>query len=146
MRAYLRNSKLAEARVNLGSIARGAEASFERETISDAILKPGAVATVTRRFCPSAKHPVPAEVPKGKKWMGRPGDWNDEAWKCLTFQLSDPHYFQYHYESSGSDSNATFVARAVGDLDGDGKLVKFVLRGKVMADGRAKRGELAEEP
>jgi hypothetical protein len=52
------------------------------------------------------------------------GNWaKDPAWSTLKFELSDPHYFQYSYESDGKFVSAT----AVGDLDCDGTTITFKL-------------------
>jgi hypothetical protein len=47
------------------------------------------------------------------------------VWSALDFQVDEPHQFQYGYRSDGK----TFSAIAVGDLDCDGTMITYELRG-----------------
>jgi hypothetical protein len=56
-------------------------------------------------------------------------DWNTAEWRALDFVLDREFFFQYSY-TPGADG-ATFVARAIGDLDCDGTAITYELRGFV---------------
>ncbi|MSP92467.1 MAG: type II secretion system protein [Myxococcales bacterium] len=49
-----------------------------------------------------------------------PGKWKNSTWAALHFQLTDQHYFQYQFQSSGILTAARATAGAYGDLDCDG--------------------------
>ena len=61
----------------------------------------------------------------GRKCPPNPTVWDSSTWDALHFDLPDPHYYRYEYSSSGTDTDATFTARAIGDLDCDGNLSTF---------------------
>jgi type IV pilus assembly protein PilA len=131
-RKYISAAKSAEARNSLGMIARDAVAAYENEGLSDAVLQQGAVATPVHKLCPTA-HPVPASVAliAGKKYQSATQDWEgDPGWKCLKYEMTTPQYYQYSYTSAGT----SFTTVANGDLDADGTLSSFELRGKVEND------------
>jgi hypothetical protein len=46
------------------------------------------------------------------------------VWTRLDFQIDDPGYFQYAYESDGKTATAT----ATGDLDCDGTSIVYTLK------------------
>jgi len=135
-RRYIGAAKTAEAKNTIGAVARGAMASYERETGDPA---------APHKLCGTAV-PVPAAVPAGTKYM--PGvsagsDFNtgdsEKGWMCLKFSMSQPMYYQYNYhQGSGylgpaaqSPGPTGFEAAARGDLDGNGKTSLFVLTGTV---------------
>jgi type IV pilus assembly protein PilA len=113
VRKYLANAKSAEARNALGQIAKDAATAYEKN---------GAL-------CPSASRGVPANVAMIRA--------KNAGFACLQFALSEPQYFQYSYTAS---PNGTFAATAHGDLNGDGNLSTYVVRGEV------KGGQLVIEP
>lgn len=51
--------------------------------------------------------------------------WAHSTWNALSFEMRDQHYFGYSYTSAGTLQDATFVARANGDLNCDGELSTF---------------------
>ena len=61
-----------------------------------------------------------------------PSAWANPVWQALEFQLDEPHMFRYSYTSADGKS---FVAKAIGDLDCDGKEVEYVMTGTVDAQG-----------
>lgn len=137
VRRYLLNSKTAEARSAIGRIAKDATAAYERERTAAGLLAPGTPSgAASHRVCDSASAAVPSQVDhiKGKKYQSGPSDWNnpsdsqDKGWKCLKFSMTEPQYYQYDYQASGSTA---FSAIARGDLDGDGTLSLFYLEGAV---------------
>ena len=46
--------------------------------------------------------------------------WNNATWSALKFSITDEHYFQYSYNSSGTLGTAMYTAEANADLDCDG--------------------------
>jgi hypothetical protein len=136
VRRYLVAAKSSEARNTVAAIARGAAASYEREGIDGA-----------HRFCSSAPS-VPAGVPSGRKYQPNSADGQDfrsgdasTGWRCLKFELTTPHYYQYSYRQGGDYLGPArggpdpgpfgFEAAAVGDLDGDGVTSLFTRTGRI---------------
>lgn len=77
---------------------------------------------------------TPATPPRGRKDVDPPGAWDAPGWKALAFRPTAdgvPHAYAFSFDSTGD----AFVARARGDLDGDGVLSTFEIR------GTARRGE-----
>lgn len=144
VRRYITESKSAEAKNNVGMIARSAVAAFERETA-------GKGALVQHKLCDAAT-PVPAKVQKATKYApvsdkGKDFDTGSDTagWRCLKVAMSEPIYFQYDYRvghgykgparGGPNPGPKGFEVSAEGDLDGDGKTSLFTLTGKVGADG-----------
>ncbi len=73
---------------------------------------------------------TPALPPRGKKDVDPPGTWDGPTWKTLGFRASPegvPHAYSFSFESV--NRGGAFVAQARGDLDGDGILSTFEMRG-----------------
>lgn len=82
-------------------------------------------------FPPSA--PLsPATVPRGIAVEDPPGTWEHLTWKSLDFGFVHPHHFAFKFESALDPTTGVmrFVATAHGDLDGDGVLSTFEVRGE----------------
>lgn len=153
VREYITYAKNAEAKNSLGAIGRGAVNAFERESISSGVLSVGSNASITRRLCLSATATVPSnkDAIKGKKYQSNPSkttDWNKDAtlaggggFACLNFEMTTPQYYMYDYDSDAKyqanpsvndDKPGTVMtATAQGDLNGDGTLSTFQLKGAV---------------
>jgi type IV pilus assembly protein PilA len=138
VRKYIANSKVVEARVTLAEIARDESTAYEKESMSSGLLQAGQQTAVQRHLCPSASRSVPASAAsiRGMKYMSAPSDWDaDEAtnggFYCLKFSMDQPQYYMYSYSATGS----TFLAKANGDLNGDGALSTFSLGGSVDGTG-----------
>lgn len=101
---YLEQSKKAEGKNNVGVMARGVAAC--------------AAASNGKLPATSAMVPKMLGQVSGKKYMSMPSEWEDPAFKCMGFSLPDPQYFQYQWVLKSPTAG---VARAVADLDGDGK-------------------------
>jgi hypothetical protein len=82
---------------------------------------------------PPAAPLTPAQVPRGVAVSDPPGTWSHPSWQALHFALNVEHRFAYQWLSAGSGPQATFTARAVGDLDGDGQTVTYELSGHLDA-------------
>jgi hypothetical protein len=64
-----------------------------------------------------------------------PALWTaDPIWSALDFEMTEPHYFRYAYESG---DGRTVKVRAIGDLDCDS------IPGELVLDGRIEEGEPA---
>jgi len=73
---------------------------------------------------------TPASPPRGKKDVDPPGTWDGATWQALAFRPSPegvPHAYSFSFESTGGGTG--FTAQARGDLDGDGVLSTFEVRG-----------------
>ncbi|WP_437675882.1 fimbiral protein pilA [Sorangium sp. So ce131] len=149
---YIASAKTAEAKNTVGTISRAAVAAYGREVAVQGALggetSPGEAAN---QLCSSAE-PVPANIQDvaGRKYQPRstPGvDFDTgtatSGWRCLKFSITQPTYYQYHYNAgSGYIAAASapgprgFEAAARGDLDGDAVLSTFSRTGVVNAQGQ----------
>jgi type IV pilus assembly protein PilA len=132
VRKYINNAKTAEARNNIGRMAKDASAAWAKEGMAAAVLAGGETAGTSNRLCGTAT-PVPGEATsiQGQKYQSAPSEWGgdqDTGWTCLKFQVNEPQYYQYNYTAAG---NSAFTAIAVGDLDGDTTTSEFSLGGAV---------------
>jgi type IV pilus assembly protein PilA len=149
VRRYIVSSKTAEARNNIGRMAKDAAAAFNREIMDGTLLDPRTATDVSSRLCAAATSPVPASADdiKGRKYQSSPDEWQDgtsaQGWRCLKFSLETPQYFQYDYAATLADDgvDSTFSAIAHGNLDADDDLSTFQLDGKVIKG--AESGALA---
>ena len=130
---YLKHSKTAEATRTLGALETGSKAQYQKETITNTTT-----GDTDHMFCTQTTGtPQPATLPKAQKANGV---YTDDLWKCLNFSLNQPQFYQYSYvgTGAGSTNNAAYTATATGDLDGNGTVSTFTLKGKVV-DGEATR-------
>jgi hypothetical protein len=82
-------------------------------------------------FPPSAPL-TPAEVPRGEAAEDSPDAWEHLTWRSLDFRFDRPHHFAFKFDSALDPQTGVmrFVATAHGDLDGDGVLSTFEVRGE----------------
>jgi hypothetical protein len=78
---------------------------------------------------------TPATVPRGELVVDPPGTWDHATWRELGFAPEQPHAFSFEFDAENSAELSKFVARARGDLDGDGSQSTFTLRGEVKRGG-----------
>jgi hypothetical protein len=119
--AFVRNlhaSKLSEPIENLDRIVTSA--------VAYAAAKPQEIS-----FPPSAPL-TPAEVPRGVRVVDQPEIWQHLTWKSLDFHIDEPHAFSFRFDSEVDPVTRVmrFSALAHGDLDGDGTLSTFEVRGE----------------
>lgn len=136
-----RQAAVKEAQRNLASIEAGSKNAYQQDTDESG----QGTGPFVHRFCNTNKTPVPAKVPT-KKVQAEKTAWDDPTWVCLKFAIDGTQWCQYSYESNQKIGvDARYTATAVCDPDGDGKLVKVVLKGKGNEDGDAKRVSLETE-
>ncbi len=137
---YLANAKTAEAKQSLGRMGKDAIAAYEKEGMSGTVLTQGTSTAILRALCLSASKSVPAAAAaiQGKKYQSAPSEWAvdvgtavvaPKGFACLKFSLDQPQYFMYSYTSP---STASMIAKANGDLNGNGTLSTFLLNGSVV--------------
>jgi|SRR5690625_13263 len=81
------------------------------------------------RFPASTDGPHPEHI--GKKAVTT-ADWHMiPAFKALEFEILEPHFYQYAFESEGEGDNAQFTISAFGDLDGDGTKSRYQIEGYI---------------
>jgi hypothetical protein len=122
----------------LGSVVAVAVPAFLHELHASRFVEPTeglsriGVAAVSyadahQRF-PDSAPLTPATPPRGTREADPPGTWDGPTWTALTFRPTAegvPHAYSFSFESGA----ASFVAQARGDLDGDGVLSTFEIRG-----------------
>lgn len=89
-----------------------------------------AAAAPTLFAYPDSAPRTPEQVPAGDSTTDPEGTWSHPTWRLLHFAMSGPHYFSFEFESETSVKGAHFIARAFGDLDGDGELSHFEVFGE----------------
>jgi type IV pilus assembly protein PilA len=152
VRRYLTSAKTAEAKNIVGSIARAAITSYERESPANVIIAQGSSsAAVTHALCTSAA-PVPGAIPAGTKYVPVSGAGADfqagtllAGWRCLKVNIEDPIYYRYTYFQGGgyvapanpaAVGGTGFEAAAQGDLDNNGIFSTFARTGAPDANGQ----------
>jgi hypothetical protein len=74
---------------------------------------------------------TPAQVPRGMRALDPPESWEHLTWRSLDFRFDEPHAFAFQFDSElDASKTMRFVATAHGDLDGDGALSTFEVRGE----------------
>jgi hypothetical protein len=130
----------------LGSLMAVAVPAFLRDLHASRFVEPTeglerlgaaavAYAVANERF-PDSAPLTPSVPPRGKKEADLPGTWDTPAWKALAFRPAAegvPHAYAFSFESTSGGS--AFVAQAHGDLDGDGVLSTFEIRGRSGHEG-----------
>ncbi len=119
---YTNRAKVTEAETNLATMSRLAQSYVE----TNGALPPSAPLTP----------PLPcSSQPEGRCAPGvaYPAEvWAQRSWAALGFSVVGPHYFQYEFVAAPGGG---FVARAVGDLDGDGITSIHERRGQLNGSG-----------
>lgn len=130
----------------VGCVAAVAIPSFIREVHASRFVEPTegltrlgasaiAFAEANGHF-PESAPLTPKAPPRGKKEADPPGTWDAPTWRALDFRAAPdgiPHAYSFAFDGTGS----AFVARARGDLDGDGVLSLFEIRGALGAEHKA---------
>jgi len=133
----------------VGSLLAVAIPTFGREIHASRLVEPTdglarigtnavAWADANNRFPDSAPQ-TPAVPPRGKKEADPPGTWDTPTWKALEFRPGPegaPHAYAFSFDAP--KPTEAFVARARGDLDGDGLFSTFEIRGAIAPGEKAK--------
>jgi hypothetical protein len=85
---------------------------------------------------------TPAEVPAKTQVQDPPGTWDHPTWRALDFSFTVPHSFSFAFDSKNAADVSVFLAKAHGDLDGDGSLSTFEISGETRAGGEPTIGQL----
>jgi hypothetical protein len=72
--------------------------------------------------------------------VSKPEDW--KAWEPIGYSAQAPQFYQYEIVAAPDGGSAEIIAR--GDLDGDGKASKFVLRVRLSKEGPKAEGQIEE--
>lgn len=111
---YGRKARRSEAELNLEAIKKSMKVYYAERA---EFPKGSAPLTPSTSCCEGPNH----------KCAPNNSDWNGvEVWDTLDFEILDPGYFRYSYESDGT----TATAKAVGDLDCDETTVEYVLEAR----------------
>jgi len=149
VRKYIANAKTAEAKNSLGQIGKDAVTAYEGERMKADILSAGSSSAVVRKICPKASNTIPTSKDsiKGAKYQSSKLDWAPTAdveknagFPCLRFEITAPQYYMYDYQSDSTAGDPasvgqTFTATANGDLNGDGTLSTFTIKGMIPTNG-----------
>jgi hypothetical protein len=135
---YVRHSKTAEAVAQLTAIAESAVTYYDKSDSTQPAGTTPEAAHAMRHFPPSSSGSVPADLAsvRGKKYKSVAADWAGPPWADMRFDIRQPQYYAYSFESQGTGAEAKGTAGAEGDLDGDGKTSTYRLG--VSADAQFK--------
>lgn len=76
---------------------------------------------------PPAAPLTPPAVPRGERVVDAPGTWDQPGWKAVDFRAA-PEGMAHRYAFEMETPPRELVARAHGDLDGDGVVSTFEVR------------------
>jgi prepilin-type N-terminal cleavage/methylation domain-containing protein len=127
---YLRRAKTAEAVDKLAFLYRSSSTYATAERTNR-----GLATVVNATQFPDSAPLTPTTVPGANKVTDPVTTWDTASWHALDFSMSDPHYYSYQYDSTGTGSSASFTARSVGNLDGDSVFSTFERAGRLDANG-----------
>lgn len=142
----LKASRFVEPTNGLAALARGAVTYAVAHTtpVSVALAFPRTVGL------------TPATPPRASLAADPPGTWGDPTWTALGFPSAtsgafaegDRHAFAFGFDSVLSPNRSAFVAHAHADLDGDGTLSTFEVRGHATSSegGVIEPGMYVESP
>ena len=147
---YIRNSKTAEASINLKAMGDGALSFFGKlkADINVNLAAAGDVGTLTNEFPTSSGSASPTGSNVLLAWNACTSTGNSNAgqqvpqasdfalspFKDLNFSINKPHYYQYCVEDAATAD--TFLSTAEAKLDGGSSVdSKFQIRGSVQDTG-----------
>ncbi len=79
---------------------------------------------------PASVGPTPRTVPAGRSVADPPGAWEHPSWLALGFRFTRPHRYTFEFNNTGRPGHSQYTASARGDLDGDGQVSEFSVRGE----------------
>jgi type IV pilus assembly protein PilA len=136
---YIRRSKTVEAANNIGKLYQSSVAYYESEhaNIQQQILD--------KQF-PASQAVTPALGSccgqKGNKCDPSltVASWQTSTWSSLNFSVDDPFYYNYKYDSAGTNAASNFSAWAFGDLNCDQVYSTFMRGGHIDAKNNVTGG------
>lgn len=108
---YIKKSKTTEARVNIRKIYDGEVSYYAEEHVDQS----GTI--LSKQFVSTSAQPGGTPVCYGI--IKAMGNWEGPDWQAVKFASDAPNNYQYSVATGGIDTQASFTARAIGDLDGD---------------------------
>lgn len=123
---YMKRSRTTEAPPNLKKIFDGAKGYFEKGAV---VNRAGVVQPHT--------FPAGVGITPTASCCGQAGDrchnsdWENLTWASVGFEISDPHFFRYRFDSSGVGTAAKFTAGAHANLDCDSDMSTYERTGTV---------------
>jgi type IV pilus assembly protein PilA len=129
---YMRRSRTTECPPNLKKIFDGAKTYFEKGAV---VNRSGVLQSHT---FPASAELTPTSACCPQKCSGT--DWEHATWKSIGFEISDPHFFSYRFESTGVGQAAKFTAGGHADLDCDSLLSTYERVGSVDSHNRVVGG------
>jgi prepilin-type N-terminal cleavage/methylation domain-containing protein len=127
---YIRKSKTVEATEGLDKIKVGASQYFQADHYdSTGVLTP-------KQFPGSVSGATPSttccnDSTTAPKCNANPANWNVNGWRELHFQLSEPHYFMWSWQSGSTNTASVYTTSALGDLDCDTTSSTYTILGSV---------------
>jgi len=130
---FTRKAKAVEATESLDKLSAGARAYVMADHFDQAgNILPKGLPVASTDWVPKAACCGQPE----NRCAPSPGEWAAEPWKSLHFELSDPHHYQYRYQSDGR----TVTIEARSDLDCDGDFSSYKMVGALGEEGVELRG------
>jgi len=129
---YMRSAKAAEANEMLDLIKKGSASYYTTPRVKTGTqIKMECQFPGTVGVTPTGNNCCVDTIDKDndERCDSNPGAWNHASWSALKFGITDAHYFQYQYSSTGVYAGATFTAQAHADLDCDSIMSTFMLTG-----------------
>ena len=123
---FIKRSKTTEAVTNIRKLFDGSISYYDADHVN-------ATGSIVARAFPNRVGPTPTASPTSIKYEDT--DWNDPTWVALNFGVTDPHYYQYQYDSTGTGLDSEFMTFAFGNLDDDLLLSTFQRGGTVTPSG-----------
>ncbi|MGM0577945.1 MAG: hypothetical protein ACQEXJ_19620 [Myxococcota bacterium] len=118
---YMRRAKTTEAIDQLDKIYKGAALYYTTPHVNRRGNKLDCQFPTSTECIPKGS---PCDYPDNM-YPADPSIWTNDTWSALNFQISEPHYFRYCFDASGTLSTAGFTATAHADLDCDGEWSTF---------------------
>lgn len=127
---YRLKAKAAEAQTNLKIIFNAEVTYYENSQPAVKIMPDsGRLPPNNKQFLPVSAQPA---VPGPKEQVG---NFTSGDWSLLNVAINKPVYYSYSVETSGMGDDATFIAIAKGDLNGDGHFSRWEMLGSVDVNG-----------
>ncbi len=130
-------AKNAEANEMLERLKRSAKRYYTNPRVDENGLPATCAFPVSAPLTPAGKSCCDPKLDRDgdNRCDAAPAAWKHPAWSALGtfgrggFAMTDQHYFQYKFESSGTLKDARYTITAQADLDCDGVLSTFRVQG-----------------